>query len=110
MCDVFCRHSSNGCRKVVKDFCKQLVIDVHMDRLPRIDIPDPLERQRNAGRIEVGVETCGSLESTDVELVGVFEGNLCFVRYRFCHLVSSSLKSTHSISVVEVPAANVQRP
>ena len=105
MYDVLCRHGSNGCRKVVEDFREQLVIDVHMDRLPSIDIPDPLEHERNAGRIKVGVETCGSLERTNIELVGVFEGNLRFVRYRFCHLVSSFLKSAHSTSVVEVSAA-----
>ena len=65
MCDVLCRHGSNGGRKVAKDFCEQFVIDVHMDRLPSVDIPDPLEHERNASRVEVGVETCGSLECTN---------------------------------------------
>jgi hypothetical protein len=93
MCDILCRHGSNGGRKVAEDFREQFVIDVHMDRLPSIYIPNPLEHERNAGRVEVGVETCGSLERTNIELVGVFEGNLRFVGYRFCHLVGSLLKT-----------------
>ena len=93
MCDVLCGHGGNGGRKVAEDFCEQFVIDVHMDGLPSVDISDPFEDERNATRVEVGVETCGSLERSNIEFVGVFERNLRFVWYRFCHLVSSFLKS-----------------
>ena len=89
-CATSSRHGSNGGRKVAKDFREQFVIDMHMDRLPSVDIPDPLEHERNASRVEVGVETRGSLERTNIELIGVFEGNLRFVRYRLCHLVRLS--------------------
>jgi len=98
MCDVLRRHGSNGGRKVAKDFREQFVIDMHMDGLPSVDIPNPLEHEGNASRVEVGVETRGSLERTNIELIGVFEGNLRFVRYRLCHLVGSLLKTVWSTS------------
>jgi hypothetical protein len=69
---------------------------MHMDGLPSVDIADPLEHGGNASRVEVGFETRGSLERTNIELVGVFEGNLRFVRYRLCHLVGSLLKTAWS--------------
>ena len=65
MCDVLRRHGGNGGRKIAKDFREQFIIDMHMDGLPSIDIPDPLEHEGNASRVEVGVETCGSLECTN---------------------------------------------
>jgi hypothetical protein len=76
MCEVLCRDGSNRGRKVAKDFREQFVVDVHMDRLPSVNIADPLEHERNAGRVEVGIETCRSLERTNIELVEVFERDL----------------------------------
>ena len=111
MCDVLCRHGSNCGRKVAKDFREQFVIDVHMDRLPRIDIPTPLTHQRNAGRIEVGVEACGSLERTNVELVGVFEGNLCLsgIGFVIWQLISQE-RALNKCCGGSCGTRNVQRP
>jgi hypothetical protein len=50
MCDVLRRQGSNGGRKVAKDFREQFVIDMHMDGLPSVHIPDPLEHEGNASR------------------------------------------------------------
>jgi hypothetical protein len=95
---------TDGGRKVAKDFREQFVIDMHMDGLPSVDIADPLEHGGNASRVEVGFETRESLERTNVELVGVFEGNLRFVRYRLCHLVGSLLKTSWStIAAIKKP-------
>jgi hypothetical protein len=65
---------------------------------------------RHPTRVEVSVKTGGSLERANIELVGVFERNLRFVRYWFCHLIDSFLKSGHvTIIVANLQMANAPR-
>jgi hypothetical protein len=48
-----------------------------------------MQRERDPGLIQMGVETGGSLEGPDVELVGIFERDFGFVCNRFHRCTSS---------------------
>jgi hypothetical protein len=75
-------HGRRGRRKIVQDLRKQVVVQMNVERLTHALVAKALERKGEAGRVEMGLETGGTVECSDVELVGVFEG---YFGNGFCH-------------------------
>jgi hypothetical protein len=58
---------------------------MHADGLSSILSAKSMQAQRNACVVKVGIEACGPLERSDIELVRIFKGDFRFVRDRLGH-------------------------
>src|SRR5664279_3167752 len=86
MKDVIFRNAADRRSQLTQDTGEQTEVDVHVDRPANILVPHALEDQGEAGGIEMRFKSRRALERSDIELVGVFEGDFRLVRNRLRHV------------------------
>src|SRR5271166_3496845 len=74
------RQHRYGSGEVAQDLREERIVEVHANGLALLGLARPVEAQRNSCPIEMRVETRGMLESSDIELVGIFKRDFGFVR------------------------------
>ena len=68
------RHRGNRLRKILENFRKQRIVEMHADGLSSILSAESMQAQRNACVVKVGIEARGPLERSDIELVRILKG------------------------------------
>jgi len=80
MGEIARRQRAHRVRQIAQDVGEQSVVEMHADRFANVILAGAVQAERDAGLIEMSVETRRCLERADVKLVWVFHRNFRFVR------------------------------